>query len=244
MCIITGKVQSVKGTKIFAMPGTEDKDRQLLVYKNEVASVAENLMILPVPFPESIKFEKIPKTIFNDCERSMNLVYANTIITLSATTRSVLPVLSIGSYRVSIVPSIHDFYRLDQNVFYLPPDLERMMENTYGGRPFGFICCILKAGVQNYEPLAYSHRMWKLGELFIPTLHYHPGEAGVDADWDHQVYTVRTTKEANRCDGYPREKNALRKLPHGFTVWPQEPVHCWMKEGPWHNIDLELPLIS
>jgi hypothetical protein len=243
MCIIIGNVESVKGTKIFAMPSSDDSQRQLLVYKNEVASVAQNLMILPVPFPETLKFEKVSKTLFRDLEDSICWTSREWKTSISLT-RSTLPVLSVGSYRVSVVPSIQEFSNLDNRVFSLPAPLVKLMTDEYGDKPFGFVCCRLKAGVQNYEPLAYSHRRWKSDMLFIPTLHYHPGEEGVSADWDHEVYTMRTTMDANQCHGWPAPQNRLRRLPEGFEVWPLEHVHCWMKTGTWKNIDLELPLIS
>jgi hypothetical protein len=243
MCIITGYVESVKGTKIFAMPASDHSDRQLVVYKNEVASIAENLMILPVPYPDTIQFERVSKILFKHLEQSM-IKQKRYMLEIGCMTRSVLPVLSIGSYRVSIVPTVDAFSRLDSRIFSLPPDLEHLMGMKYSHLPFGFLCCVLKAGVQDYEPLAYSHKMWKPNMLFIPTLHYHPGEDSVKADWDHEVYTLRTGKEANHCDGWPAPQNKLRTLPKGFEVDPQEPVHCWMKEGVWDNIDLELPIIS
>lgn len=240
MCIIVGSVKSVKETKLFGMPAG---DRQLTVYKNEVSSVAENLMILPVPYPESVQFEKVGKFIFNDLQYSMIWAtrHESSNATLSLSRSASLPVLNVGSYRVSIVPSVADFSRLDSSVFVLPAELEGMLYREYGSS-FGFICCRLKAGVQSYEPLAYSHKRWKRNMLFLPTKHYHGHSE--EADWDHEVYTVRTTMDANHCNGWPAHENQLYNLPKGFEVDRRESVHCWKKHGDWKNIDLEMLIKS
>ena len=238
MCIIAGAVQHVKGTKLFGMPAG---DRQLTVYSNEVASLAENLMILPVPYPETVKFEKVYKSIFRDLRSSLRWMTnepSNYEIGLTrSASASRLPVLNVGSYRVSIVPSVADFSRIDTSVFSLPEELEEMLKREYSG-VFGFLCCRLKAGVQSYEPLAYSHRRWVPDMLFFPTKHYHGHVEEVTADWDHEVYTVRTMVDAHRCNGWPAPLNRLQRLPKGFEVDCRESVHCWEKRGDWDNIDL------
>jgi hypothetical protein len=154
-------------------------------------------------------------------------------------------------------------------VFSLRPELKEMLVDVYSkySIPIGFICCKLRAGQQTYEPLAYTHRRWKLDSLFVPTRHYHAevserelygftyfGEAltvsGQRAleekpHWDHSIYSLRTKPfQAHQSNKMPKERNYIKSelLPYGFSVSPGEKVHCWEKVGPWENLDLELRL--
>jgi hypothetical protein len=252
MCIISGPVNSVKGTKIFVMPSKEG--RQLVVYKNEVESPAENLMILPVPHPESVQFEtalmKRYKDLFSDLRSSLHWFSPERSVESGGwATRSAsdtISVLSVGSYRASVVFSVHELNRLNKSIFKIPKDLEQMLWDEYGR--FGFVCAVLKEGVQDYEPLAYSHKRFDQELMFVPTKHYHthdhshpPFTQKGEADWAHTVYSLRTVREANHCDGFPSERNRIdfTKMPKEFQRSQGEPVHCWMKSGVWENKDLE-----
>jgi hypothetical protein len=186
MCIILKPVRSVTNTKIFVAPSLPfSTDRQLTVYLNSVNTLDSNMMILPVPYPDSLKFEKSVmeyKSLFEDLHASLRwLEY------LSATTRSAfspsnrtLPVFTVGSYSVSVAQSVQDLNNLNTSVFSLPLDLKHMLEGTYGPSaseiPFGFLCCKLRPGLQTYEPIAYSHRRIYSNKLFVPTKHYHAQE--------------------------------------------------------------------
>jgi hypothetical protein len=242
MCIISKPVQSVSKTQIFAMP--VPGERQLTVYKNHVSSREENLMILPVPYPDTIEFHTNPflLDIFTDLHRSLYWTSESRNEMPNAWTRSatMLPVMKIGSYRVSVVPSAEEFNRLDPSVFAFPYDLQELL-NSYSPL-FGFVCCRLNAGGHEYEPLAYTHKQLYTNELFLPTRHYHPNDFGIDADWDHEIYTLRTYQDAHRCDGVPKQKNHLDRLSQLYPVHPAEPVHCWKKVGLWDNVDISFPI--
>lgn len=242
MCIISKPVQSVSKTQIFAMPTLGE--RQLTVYKNHVSSPGENLMILPVPYPETLHFEThtLFLDIFTDLHSSLYWTSQDRDEMPHAWTRSatILPVMEIGSYRVSVVPSVNEFNRLDPSVFSFPYELQELLSSY--SPVFGFVCCQLKAGGHEYEPLAYTHRQLYKHSLFLPTRHYHPNDFGIDADWDHEIYTIRTSFDAHRCDGIPKQRNRLDRLSHLYPVHPSEPVHCWKRVGLWDNIDLTFPL--
>jgi hypothetical protein len=273
----------VSKTRIFVMPSLDLYDappRQLTVYSNTVQTPAENLMILPVPWPDTVEFQETfmksyPKFL-DDCEASLyrqpqylSAAHLQRSWATTRTTAPMLPVFDIGSYRVSVVPSVHEFARLNGAVFSLPTELKGILTNEYGNQsvPIGFICCKLRAGQQTYEPLAYTHRRWKLNSLFVPTRHYHAevterdvygytyfGEAltvsGQRAleekpHWDHAVYSLDTEPRcAHHSDSIPKHTNSIRAdlLPKGFRTTPAAPVHCWEKTGAWENIDLEFPL--
>lgn len=285
MCIITGAVRSVKQTLLFVAPSlsfydSNQEPRQLTVYQNTVDTMQENLMILPVPYPDTVRFERDVMqyaTLFEDLHSSLQ----HPPITLSApATRSLstrsspatpLPVFDVGSYRVSVVPSVVELDRLNRGVFSLSEDLKELLHREYAARPpliaspFGFLCCKLRAGAQTYEPLAYSHRRLHVNRLFVPTMHYHahhgerelygysyfgeefPTHIMHDADphWDHKVYSIGTVREqAHLSDSMPKGKNVLntKALPPDYQFPSTAPVHIWEKQGKWKNIDLEFPL--
>lgn len=254
-----------------------DGSRQLTVYSNSVETPAENLMILPVPWPDTVRFEaefmKAYPRFLEDCEASLQRPPVRGLLSAARSAsfepKSMLPVLDIGSYRVSVVPSVGDFSRLNGAVFSLPSELKGMLAASYGGKdvPIGFICCKLRAGNQQYEPLAYSHRRWKWDSLFVPTKHFHAHASARDLyghtyfgevltasasdalekepHWEHCIYSVNTkVPAAHRSDALPRETNFIQseKLPAGYWMSPRTPIHCWERVGQWSNIDLEFPL--
>lgn len=285
MCIITGPVRSVQQTKIFVMPSTDihmegegQEQRQLTVYKNNVHTVSENMMILPVPWPETVRFEeefmKTYPTLFTDLEKSLYRFSSPTQTQTLSFTRSAvstpLPVLKVGSYEVSVVPSAKELSNLNTSVFSLSPELKGLLAAHYSA-PFGFLCCKLRAGLQSYEPLAYSHRRWKQTSLFVPTMHYHAhvevasrdvlgysyfgevssasGLAAVEKDpeWDHSIYSMYTESSyshASLTDSL--EGNALdaKRFPRGFEIGQHDQVRCWEKKGVWKNVDVEFPLLN
>lgn len=277
MCIILKPVRSVNNTKIFVAPSLpfSSTERQLTVYLNSVNTLDSNMMILPVPYPDSLKFEKSVmeyKFLFEDLYASLR--WPEELKYLSATTRSAfsssnrtLPVFSVGSYSVSVAPSIQDLDLLNTSIFSLPLDLKHMLEATYGPSvsniPFGFLCCKLQPGLQTYEPIAYSHKRPYSNKLFVPTKHYHAHqnqrEVGGysyfgnehpvpiqsqnqdEPHWDHIVYSIQTSPdEAHRSNAYPKQPNSLdlTRLPKEYQFSQGDIVHCWEKKGRWRNVDL------
>ena len=71
MCVIDGPIARVAATKLFGCP-TADKTRQLTVYSNAVDTPAENVMLLPVPHPDSVVLETVHKDLFEECENSFS----------------------------------------------------------------------------------------------------------------------------------------------------------------------------
>jgi hypothetical protein len=178
MCIISGPVLSVNSTKILALPSKNGK-RQLTVYRNAVATPESNTMCLPVPNPNSVKFENIPKEIFKQCSKSFDIRFARgfsdglTPASLSMNaSRSTLQVQSHGSYEVVLVPSMDDLDRVPIHFITLTSEVVEFLKASYPTN-FGVLLCKLKKGSADYEPFAYSHDIQANDQLFFPTKHYH-----------------------------------------------------------------------
>lgn len=179
MCIISGPILSVNSTKILALPSKNGK-RQLTVYSNAVATPDSNAMCLPVPNPNSVKFENVPKDIFKQCSKSFNIRLARGFtdgivagVNLSTNSvRSTLHIQSHGSYEVVLVPSMDDLDRVPTYFTTLTPDVIEFLKASYPTN-FGVLLCKLKRGSADYEPFAYSHDIQENEKLFFPTKHYH-----------------------------------------------------------------------
>ena len=231
MCIIAGPVKSVSSTRIFVAPSTQG-DRQLTVYSNTVQTDARNLMILPVPNPQTVQFEPKAmqyKNLFQDAKYSFHtrMLESATLSMTRSAPHSTLDVIDVGSYKASIAYSVDDLLRLNAGVFGdLNPKLLDMLRSTYGDR-FGFVCCILNEGGNTYEPIAYSHVRGSAHSLFVPTKHYHVHninplieysyanesirnfyEGALHAatkwsdDWDHEIYSIGTTAASAHKQGH------------------------------------------
>lgn len=266
MCIIAGTLRSVSKTNILAIPSL-DKTRQLTIYSNKVDVLSESLMILPVPFPETVVFHETLmryKSVFEDASNSFEKVLmtlnplqtwsrASTVETLAA-----LPTRRIGPYTVSIANSFEDLERLNPTTFRVDPALKEFLQTQY--RPtMGFVCCVLTAGHQEYQPLAYSHQI--SGEtLFVPTMHYHskstytytPAALDIADDWDHAVYTIGTvydnahTRYQDSEEWIPQQQNKIQwaAFPDQFVHGPLAALRCWRRVGAYKNMDLEFQLTS
>lgn len=177
MCIINLPAR-VSGTRIFVSPNV-DKTRQLTVYSNSVMTDKEgNVMILPVPYPESVKFIDLSKytKIFKDLQRSfeeeemsLDLGFA----TNSVKYRGYVPTIDVGSYRISLCHSYQDLDRINPTEFGIVQNHIKKILTKYYER-CGFIVCKLRPGRKvDYHPLAYSHQIMSNSKLFVPTRHQH-----------------------------------------------------------------------
>ena len=255
MCIILGPVQSVSKTKLFVLPN-KDKTRQMTFYSNNVNSEDTNMMILPVPTGGEPRIElhtiSYPK-LFDALEKSVQSNYRpesrsnflSRSLYASASPREPLEIFDHGSYRVSIAPQLEDLLRLDMRIFDLTPDLYHFFGRHYT-REFSFLCCVLKPGRHTYEPLCYSHPMHSSGKLFVPTMHYHVHENGVDtesADWDHLIYSTNTSEKANLgfTSNYTNEIN-WKRFPEDYQKLQVTSVRCAKITGHTKNKDIAFEL--
>lgn len=254
MCIITGKVDSVHSTKIFTMP-SKDKHRQLTVYSNSVSVPSKTLMILPVPYANSIKFEDSVihySTLFTDISKSFRRTQ---LYSLSAnrSAETNIKVYDVGSYNVSIANSIQDILNLDRTYFANPQEIFDLLHDDYI-YPFGFLVCTLKQGETQYKPLAYSHTLWK-DQLFVPTRHYHPEDRqgnhlqSFTHDWDHEIFSLAvpfTTDTHAPTDYMPLSQNHLdwNIFSPEFQWGNDIPLRRLEIKGGYKNIDITFPLYS
>lgn len=261
MCIITGPVDRVCGTQIFVAPSLDGR-RQIVVYQNTVATRQPNLMILPVPNPTTVQFERSVMAydaLFEDAAISFTKfsAYRGGETTLS---RSIvqssppLPVHSVGPYQASIAFSLEDLNRLDPTIFTPSEDLQKLLASSYAfgkhSSPIGFICCVLRAGEHAYEPIAYSHEITG-HSLFVPTKHFHSGEATTDLahDWDHEIYSlgtelVKAHRQLGTIHYRPRPQNNIQwsYFPSEFRHTARRELRLWSCQGTYANIDLTFPL--
>lgn len=269
MCVISGPVFSVSGTKIFAMPSQNGK-RQLLVYRNAVNTPAENVMCLPVPNVRSLKFEKVYDTLFDDCESSFSRGRGDDV-EYSVVPQGFLPIMEHGAYRVVVVPTMNDLERIPVEHARLTDGVKDFLRKNYTKHGWGVLLCKLKPGNSDYTPFAYSHDLLDSGNLFIPTMHYHDlssslkgHEFGMDntfsawdenmikphkdvhnADWDHDIYTCQTPKNAHTLFHVaPLRSNKINwsKMPSEYAIGTEIPLRCLQRKGnTYKNEDIILP---
>jgi hypothetical protein len=251
MCIISDSVKHVTATKLFAMPSV-DGLRQLTVYTNTVDTAKTNVMCLPVPNPNTVKFETVPDNFFKQCADSIQKEGARSA-SLSHN-GSHLAVQSHGSYDVVTVPSMADLDRVPPSFATLTGDVKNFLRSNYPA-DYGVLLCRLRAGSTRYEPFAYSHAMAS-DRLWLPTKHYHRHGSNADfmmgrsygmagADWDHEIYTIMTNpREAHNTAPrkLPKERNAIdwSNMPIGFRLNPGAHVKLFEREGSgFANEDLQ-----
>lgn len=253
MCIILGEVHRVSKTKLFVL-ANKDRSRQMTFYSNVVGTPNQNMMILPVPGNGDIELHRIDyKSMFGDLKRSVTSLYRESVsnhltrsLSLAASLpRETLEVFSHGSYLVSIAPQLEDLFRLEKTLFHLTPELVAFFAKHYN-REFGYVCCVLKAGTKEYEPLCYSHPLHTSGKLFVPTLHYHNhgGHIHTDsADWDHLIYSVGTEEKANRGYTSNYSNNVdWNHFPDEYKKLSVSSIRCAEISGHYPNKDIAFAL--
>eukprot|EP00820_Chromera_velia_P031577 Cvel_2490.t3-p1 / transcript=Cvel_2490.t3 / gene=Cvel_2490 / organism=Chromera_velia_CCMP2878 / gene_product=hypothetical protein / transcript_product=hypothetical protein / location=Cvel_scaffold98:16547-17211(+) / protein_length=221 / sequence_SO=supercontig / SO=protein_coding / is_pseudo=false len=210
----------VKGTQLLVLPFLDGK-RQLTVYQNSVEVSAENeknAMILPVPFPDNHEdpfacIMLLDLSPLNHLFDHMNLLRPAT--DLYRVTRSLgvgkrtlgpeapLEVHSMGSYHVSVAPSLSSLSRVNANVFTLAPGVQSALSQRYS-TGFAFVVCRLKSRkLVDANPIAFispcltpakanANGTSERGSLHVPTTHAHDGHPDSHADWDHAIWSSHT----------------------------------------------------
>ncbi len=195
MCCFSQPVISVSATNIFAR--AEGNGRQLVVYSMAIEARTELAMILPLPVHrpagnQDVTFVNLKgyPQFFADLERgfvpppsqgdhSLNLLAAPAAAALAP-----LPVVAVGDFEASFVPSTQDFSRLDER-FRIADHLWAQLPG-YGD--FGFAVFKLKAGAMRVHPMAFSFPRRDPRTVFFPTVHIHDGEVHARAEFDHTLY--------------------------------------------------------
>jgi hypothetical protein len=193
MCCFTGTVESVSATKIFARPA--ENGRQFLAYHMLYRAKEALAMVLPLPTPrkagdDAVRFINLEEydDFFSKLEAGFPRPRAKTAAPAVAAGAipppSPIPVIEVGSFEASFVPTAGDFSRLDKR-FRLP---DGVWEKLPGYKDFGFAVFKLKAGQPKVHPIAFEFPRVKAERIFFPTVHIHDGEVHADAEFDHVLY--------------------------------------------------------
>jgi len=228
----------VASTRIFVGP-TKD-GRQLCVYENTVylsggskskspsdkKKGAPTAMILPFPnvaSSQKLVFVDLSKEGSKECLNDIDNAWPKAVepqprslsSRSSGMEESKLAVVKVGSYTCSVAENLGDLRRVDESVFKLSANFDKLLATFYG-EGYGFVICQLDAGGKQH-PIGYVHDVVKSGELFTPTRHQHgDGAEEKNAHWDHKIYSLNTdSKEAGRT---PTEELAHLKALKPYKI--------------------------
>lgn len=186
MCIMASPVKSVSGTKIF-VGADSTASRQLTIYSMSVQlQGSQNAMILPVP----ISMESADSIEMGDMTQNPDFfdplteAFEERSRSMAMNSKGILSVQKVGSYDVSIVPSVEDVKRLSAS-FKLSSDTENVLRAHC---PLGYAFVVAQLNQSGpFHPLAYTAPL--IGRrLFIPTRHAHGEAPGEKPSWDHQIF--------------------------------------------------------
>ena len=200
MCCFSRPVDRVANTNIFARSGKEG--RQFIVYSMTLSAKEDLAMILPIPVPKEskddavhfINLEKYPN-FFADMLTGFPPPPAKGRHTLGAvgSAGEKLPVVEVGSFEASFVPSVKDFDRLDER-FRLPTEVWNKLPQY---KDYGFTVFKLKKGAKTIHPMAFDFPRAKPEKLFFPTVHIHDGKVHDTAVFDHLLFCQRAESETD-----------------------------------------------
>jgi len=193
MCCFTGNVESVSSTKIFARPAKEG--RQFVVYHMLYRAKEALAMVLPLPTSakpadDAVKFINLEDydQFFSRLEDGFPKPGAKNdrpaVAAGAVPPPKAIPVVEVGSFEASFVPSVGDFSRLDKR-FRLP---DGVWDKLPAYKDFGFAVFKLKAGQPKVHPLAFEFPRARPERIFFPTVHIHDGEVHAEAEFDHVLY--------------------------------------------------------
>jgi hypothetical protein len=201
MCCFSRPIDHVSNTQIFAR--SSHQGRQYVVYSMQIQMKEELAMILPIPVPrnspdDAVRFISLKEyaAFFEDLARG----WPPPRVAVSASRSGgsfggskPLPVIDVGDFGASFVPSVNDFSRLDAQ-FRLP---DAAWDQLPRYRDFGFAVFKLKEGAakQKVHPMAFEFPRANRQRLFFPTVHIHDGEVHPQAQFDHVLYCQTTGGE-------------------------------------------------
>jgi hypothetical protein len=205
MCCFSRPVESVSATKIFARSSKDG--RQFIVYSMSIQTKEDLAMILPIPVPkgspdDAVRFINLKDyaTFFDDMaggfpQGGSGGFGGGRSLGGLPEKRKPLPVVEVGDFGASFVPSIKDFARLDKR-FRLP---DAAWDRLPQYRDYGFAVFKLKEGEakkqQKVHPMAFEFPRANRRKLFLPTVHIHDGKVHAEAEFDHALYCQATGGE-------------------------------------------------
>lgn len=150
-------------------------------------------MVLPLPIKTpvwdgSVRFLNLEECedFFDRMHRLFPLPRTKGLDSFSASSANLadLPVIEVGSYVASFVPSQKDFSRLDKRFQVSPENWAKLPQY----RDYGFAVFQLKPGSSRIHPMAFVFESRLQGKLFFPTIHIHDGEVSENDHFDHTLY--------------------------------------------------------
>jgi hypothetical protein len=202
MCCFSRHVELVSNTNIFARSSKEG--RQFIVYSMSIQTKEDLAMILPIPTPsgspdDAVRFINLKgyATFFADMPGGFPQPSRKSANQDIDSLKPKLPVVDVGDFGASFVPTIKDFGRLDER-FRLP---DTAWDQLPRYRDYGFAVFKLKEGEakkqQKVHPMAFEFPRANPLEkkLFFPTVHIHDGKVHPTAEFDHILYCQATGGE-------------------------------------------------
>jgi hypothetical protein len=187
MCFIGQPIYSISDTKIIII---SDNNDQITIYSNCINNIYDdNVMILPVPNPETVSFIDITK-IDNDLLDNILEDEINNNVT-------------ICDYYTKLYYNIDQLIEANNKDFIISNECIKELK-TYSGTNicsknlWGFIVCKLNKGHIKYTPFAYKHKSI-INYSYIPTrVYYHIQHYNYylsyfysnSYNWNHTIYLV------------------------------------------------------
>jgi hypothetical protein len=194
MCIFTGSVREVGGTKIFV--GDVGDGKHGCVYSMTAKIDKPVAMVLPVPVAEqkddAVEFVNLEgcEDFFVDldeCWYSKSRGRGMLSFGGPACAGEMLKVHDVGQYIASFVPSLAYFAKLSPE-FRLSSNAVKSFRNYSG---WGYAVFQLKESSKeaDFHPMGFKYTPKDKDVLFFPTVHIHDGESYHDrSDYDHTLY--------------------------------------------------------
>lgn len=199
MCMFALPVRDVASTNIFASlrPQGPGLLRQTLVYEAHVVTEQPNAMVLPLPVHPGAgagAIELLDLSPFPDFfAHLLELVEPPLAPGFGGPPgrgAAPLPVHRVGSFDVSIVPTIHDFGRLSGLFRVGLGALAPTLHEQYGDH--AFVVYQFAPGSLVLHPFGVSF-VTRHAALYFPTLHIHAGTRPAHAAFDHRLFAQRST---------------------------------------------------
>lgn len=238
MCCFSRPVISVSATNIFARPAEEG--RQFVVYSMTLNAKDDLAMILPLPVKagsdeKAVTFVDLSNypDFFTDLHKGFPVFITDDLgLAMSkgiavANSRK-LEVVRVGSFEASFVPTLKDFFRLDER-FRIS---DRAWKQLPQYRDYGFAVFKLKPGESKVHPMAFSFPRRDSKSLFFPTVHIHDGKVHSKADFDHALYCQPGERERPEVHEWEESYADARRFMQvdkakGLILADQ---HCYRKE--------------
>ena len=210
MCIFSGPVAGVHGTKIFTTLLADG--RQFTCYRNKVQleNAQPVAMLLPFPNPTGATTGTIEmfdmsqyERFFDDLETCFPDPRANTkgVRSMSLAgfgSTSPIPVLQCGPYDYSMAPTYDELANIQWEHFAINPSVKGLLATHYA-QGFGFLVCLCtKSGA--YSTLGVLHPPRAPGVLYVPTMHAHGGDDDGPVDWDHVIYVLNGVNKSSTME--------------------------------------------